>query len=67
MKKNFLITAIWAGLLSFLIMNFNIPLIVGLIIGAAYRLIHGTAISYAIGVSLGVLLVEFTKFITYKG
>ena len=57
MKKNFFIGIVWVSLLSFMFMNFNLGLLLGIITGVIFRLFSGTIISYAIGITFGIMFV----------
>ena len=65
-KKQSIILIIWLSVLGFLIMNFNVYLLIGLLVGIVYRFLHGSVISFALGLVVGILVVEMCKFITYK-
>lgn len=66
MKKIALISIIWIAVLSFIVMNFNIYMLLGFLVGVLYRAYHGSAISLALGMTIGIMVVELCKFITYR-
>jgi hypothetical protein len=66
MKKFLSSISLWAIFLSALALQFNLYLMLGVLVGVFWRLYHGSSISFALGLTLGILFVELQKFITYR-
>ncbi len=67
MNKSLSLTTVYTAVGFFLLLNLNIYLFIGFIVGCLARLHSGKIIPLVLGLTIGILFTELIKFVVYKG